>query len=267
MFLRSLVTMLRKACTDPKLVELPRLDDAIRKLERRVGAGGAGGAGGGGANSRGGFRGGAAGEMERMNGKLILMWLRQVGRSGVEKESANVQVSCKALSFCCASTDFLSKAVPFLAVSLSFKTDRTYAVETEATLLARAKYEAMTVAELRALVKDRNLVDRQQENHTVCVDRFRPVPSGDVPRRQRVPLAELPGDAVAYSVGDTIQAPWSDSVHVLHPARVTKAHKQACCLDYVQPHAARQTVRCVVRCPGLRPWTPASPPVALWLAS
>ena len=197
--LRGLMTMLRRTCTDPKLIELPALDDAIRKLERRVDEGD-----GAGVSANRHVHG-----LNKMSGKLILMWLRQVGRS--QQETANVQ------------------------------TDRSYAVETEATQKARRTYEAMSVVELRSLVKSRGLVDRQAENHQVCVDRFRAVPGGDAPQRLRVPLSELPGDAVDYSVAQKIMAPWSDSV-VLHPARVTKAHKQACCLQYMQSHSARETV-------------------------
>eukprot|EP01051_Picozoa_sp_SAG22_P010579 SAG22_NODE_958_length_6301_cov_4.995324_10_plen_124_part_00 len=42
-----------------------------------------------------------------------------------DPDKLRIQVSCKALSFCCASTVFLSKAVPFHAVRLS----RTVAAE------------------------------------------------------------------------------------------------------------------------------------------
>ena len=203
--LRGLMTMLRRVCTDTKLIELPVLDDAIRKLERRVDED----VGGDAANAA------QQGGLRKMTGKLILMWLRQVGRS--EQETANVQ------------------------------TDRSYAVETEATKKAREKYFSMTVAELRTLVKTRNLVDRQEENHRVCVDRFRAVSGGDVPQRQRVPRSELPGDGGGCDAGDTVMAPWSDSV-VLRPARVTAVHKESCYLEYVQPHFARDTVTKVEGC-------------------
>ena len=198
--LRALMTMLRRACTDTKTIELPVLDDAIRKLERRVGEDF------GGANA--GQLGGGA--LRKMNGKLILMWLRQVGRSEHDGP-ANVQ------------------------------TDRSYAVETEASQKARAKYEAMSVVELRTLVKNRNLIDRQEANHRVCVDRYRAVPGGDVPKRKRVPLSELPDAVVGCSVGDTVLAPWSDSV-VTRTARVTEVHKQACYLEHLQSHSTREVI-------------------------
>lgn len=123
------------------------------------------------------------------------------------------------------------------------QTDRSYAVETEATQKARARYEAMTVLELRQRVRDRNLEDRQQDGHKLCVERFKPVLTAKVPRRSRVPLSELPpglGGGLP-AVGDELMAPWEGSA-VAHRAAVTREHRQACCLDHEQPHSSRETV-------------------------
>jgi hypothetical protein len=92
--LRGLLVALRKCCTDPKMLALPRLDAAMRALEDRVM-----------------LQRGAGGDdaIPALRGEEILQWLRQVGTNG---QSGDRQ-------------------------TMNHQTDRSYAVETEATRKVR----------------------------------------------------------------------------------------------------------------------------------